>query len=102
MLFFAEKRIFYLHISKKCCNFALVIPRRRDMSLIIGWYCRHIRAFIDACFGLTESSKFESPKQDGFKCPLGMFILYRICVGINIYRRGRYSLFLDEGFARTL
>ena len=55
---------------------------------------RHIKkAFIDACFGLTKSGKFQSPKQDAVSV-LMVCISLRSC-NVYTYQRGRYYLFLD-------
>ena len=87
------KMRFFLHIRKICCIFA-TWTCAGGCLYTTSWGRGHIKkAFIDACFGLTKSGKFQSPKQDAVS-------VLMVCIGLRscnvyTYQRGRYYLFLD-------
>lgn len=59
------------------------------------------KAFIDACFGVLNPARFLSrPKQDGDRCPRGMYPLH-LC-GVCTYRRGLMLFILVAGSCRNL
>ena len=59
------------------------------------------KAFIDACFGVLNPARFFShPKQDGDRCPRGMYPLHPH--GVCTYRRGLMLFILVAGSCRNL
>lgn len=59
------------------------------------------KAFIDACFGVLNPARFlNHPRQDGDRCPRGM---YPLCLrGIRTYLRGLMLFILVAGSCRNL
>ena len=80
-------------MSKKCCIFAVAIPRRGCLR-VIGWGSRHIKkAFIDALFwpfGISQISGNSGLSND--RCPRDVYILYArtlfVYACVRTYRRG--------------
>lgn len=59
------------------------------------------KAFIDACFGVLNPARFlNHPKQDGDRCPRGMYPLHPC--GVCTYRRGLMLFILVAGSCRNL